>query len=142
MPLVRLVFKVVIILLIYIIIFWALKIMYKDIKGGNKKRKASRQLGLEVLKIGDMQSNLKVGSVIPIHNKLTIGRREDNILVLHDQYVSGYHSEIFVKNDNYFIRDLNSTNGTLLNGKRIEKTINLKIDDEISIGEYLFKVIG
>lgn len=142
MPLVRLFFKVIIILLIYIIIFWALRIMYKDIKGGNKRRRASRQLGLEVLKIGDMKSNLKVGSVIPIHNKLTIGRREDNILVLHDQYVSGYHSEIFVKNDDYFIRDLNSTNGTLLNGKSIDKTINLKLDDEISIGEYLFKVIG
>jgi hypothetical protein len=38
MPLLRLVLRVLIIAVIYIIIFWALRIMYKDIKGQNKKR--------------------------------------------------------------------------------------------------------
>lgn len=142
MPLVRLILRVLIIVVIYIIIFWALKIMYKDIKGGNKKKRASKQLGLEVIKVGDNKSNLKIGSVIPIHSKLTIGRKEDNLLILHDQYVSGYHAMIFIKNNEYFIKDLNSTNGTLFNGKRLDKVLNLKLDDEIVIGEYVFKVIG
>lgn len=142
MPLVRLVLKVLIIVIIYIIIFWALRIMYKDIKGGNKKRVVSRRLGLEVIKVGDNKSNLKVGSVIPIHTKLTIGRKEDNLLALHDQYVSGYHAMIFVKNNDYFIKDLNSTNKTLVNGKELVKVLNLKLEDEIVIGEYAFKVIG
>ncbi|MBE6043006.1 MAG: FHA domain-containing protein [Clostridium thermopalmarium] len=115
--------------------------MYKDIKGGNRRR-VSRQLGLEVIKVGDNKSNLKVGSVIPIHSKMTIGRREDNLLVLHDQYVSGHHAVIFIKNNEYFIKDLDSTNGTLLNGKRLDKVLTLKLDDEIIIGEYIFKVIG
>ncbi|KYH28480.1 FHA domain-containing protein [Clostridium colicanis] len=141
MPLVRLVLRLLIIVIIYIIIFWALRIMYKDIKGGNRRR-ASRQLGLEVIKVGDNKSNLKVGSVIPIHSKMTIGRREDNLLVLHDQYVSGHHAVIFIKNNEYFIKDLDSTNGTLLNGKRLDKVLTLKLDDEIIIGEYIFKVIG
>ncbi|PRR69085.1 FHA domain-containing protein [Clostridium thermopalmarium] len=141
MPLVRLVLRLLIIVIIYIIIFWALRIMYKDIKGGNRRR-VSRQLGLEVIKVGDNKSNLKVGSVIPIHSKMTIGRREDNLLVLHDQYVSGHHAVIFIKNNEYFIKDLDSTNGTLLNGKRLDKVLTLKLDDEIIIGEYIFKVIG
>ena len=141
MPLVRLVLRLLIIVIIYIIKFWALRIMYKDIKGGNRRR-VSRQLGLEVIKVGDNKSNLKVGSVIPIHSKMTIGRREDNLLVLHDQYVSGHHAVIFIKNNEYFIKDLDSTNGTLLNGKRLDKVLTLKLDDEIIIGEYIFKVIG
>lgn len=142
MPLVRIVLKVLIIVVIYIIILWALRIMYKDIKGGNRRKKVTKKLGLEVIHIGDNRSNLKIGSVIPIHAKLTIGRKEDNLLILHDQYVSGHHAVIFVKNNEYFIKDLNSTNGTELNGERIDKILSLKLDDEISIGEYVFKVIG
>lgn len=142
MPLIRIIFKVLIIVVIYIIIVMALRIMYKDIKGGNKRRKISKHLGLEVMRVGDDSSNLKVGSVIPIHAKLTIGRKEDNMLVLHDQYVSGNHAVAFVKNDNYYIKDLNSTNGTLLNNEKLEKSKELKVDDEITIGEYVFKVIG
>ncbi|MEA4825556.1 MAG: FHA domain-containing protein [Clostridium sp.] len=142
MPLLRLILRVLIIAVIYIIIFWALKIMYKDIKGGNKRKKVGKRIGLEVMQVGGGNSILKIGSVIPIHNKLTIGRKEDNQLVLHDQYVSGKHAVIFIKNNEYIIEDLKSTNGTIVNNEKLDKATYLNIDDEIEIGEYIFKVIG
>lgn len=142
MPLLRLVLRILIIAIIYIIIFWALRIMYKDIKGENKKKDSVKRLGLEVLKIGQGNSILKVGSVIPISARLTIGRKEDNQLILDDQYVSGHHAVIFLKNNDYVIQDLKSTNGVVVNGNMLEKPIYLNIDDEIAIGEYVFKVIG
>ncbi|MGY0373275.1 FHA domain-containing protein [Clostridium sp. JNZ J1-5] len=142
MPLLRLILRVLIIAVIYIIIFWALKIMYKDIKGGNKRKKVGKRIGLEVMQVGGGNSILKIGSVIPIHNKLTIGRKEDNQLVLHDQYVSGNHAVIFIKNNEYIIEDLKSTNGTIVNNEKLDKATYLNIDDEIEIGEYIFKVIG
>jgi len=141
-PLIRLAFKILIIVIIYFIIFWSLKIMYKDIKGGNKKKKHGKRLGLEIMKLGEDNSVLKLGSVIPIHSKLTIGRNEDNQLVLKDPYVSGHHAVIFLKNTDYVIEDLKSTNGTLLNNIKLEKQSYLNIDDEIAIGEYVFKIIG
>lgn len=142
MPLLKLILRVLIIAVIYIIIFWALKIMYKDIKGGNKRKKVEERIGLEVIQVGGGNSILKIGSVIPIHNKLTIGRKEDNQLVLHDQYVSGKHAVIFVKNNEYIIEDLKSTNGTIVNNEKLDKATYLNIDDEVEIGEYIFKVIG
>lgn len=142
MPLIRLVFKILIIVIIYFIIFWSLKIMYRDIKGGNKKKKHDKRLGLEIMKLGEDNSILKLGSVIPIQPKLTIGRSEDNQLVLKDPYVSGHHAVIFLKNNDYVIEDLKSTNGTLLNNVKLEKQRYLNIDDEIAIGEYVFKIIG
>jgi pSer/pThr/pTyr-binding forkhead associated (FHA) protein len=142
MPLLRLALKILIIAVIYIIIFWALRIMYKDIKGGNKKKNNKKRLGLEVLKIGQGNSILKVGSVIPISERLTIGRKEDNQLILDDQYVSGHHAVIFSKNNDYIIQDLKSTNGIIVNENTLEKPIYLNIEDEIVIGEYVFKVIG
>ncbi len=142
MPLLRLVLRVLIIAVIYIIIFWALRIMYKDIKGQNKKKNSIKRLGLEVIQIGQGNSILKVGSVVPISTRLTIGRKEDNELILDDQYVSGHHAVVFLKNNDYVIQDLKSTNGVVVNGNILEKPIYLNIDDEIAIGEYVFKVIG
>lgn len=142
MPLLRLVLRVLIIAVIYIIIFWALRIMYKDIKGQNKKKNSIKRLGLEVIQIGQGNSILKVGSVVPISTRLTIGRKEDNELILDDQYVSGHHAVISLKNNDYVIQDLKSTNGVIVNGNILEKPLYLNIDDEIAIGEYVFKVIG
>lgn len=143
MPLLKFSFKFLIILVIYIFIFWALKIMYKDIKGSNrKKRRTSKVFGLEVVKIEEANQVLKIGSLIPVKNILTIGRREDNLLILQSQYISGYHAKIYVKNNEFFIEDLNSTNGTKVNNKIISKPTYLKSGDEISIGEYGFKVIS
>lgn len=142
MPLVKLVLKILIILIIYLIIFWALKIMYKDIKRGNRKRKTRKMFGLEIVNVGNGNTNLKIGSVIPIHNVVSIGRKEDNILPLKNKYVSAHHAKIYVKNDECFIEDLKSTNGTIVNNKNISNPTYLNAGDEIVIGEYVFKVIA
>lgn len=144
------VFKFVIIGIIYVIIFFALKIMYKDLKNGDKKRIRSQKqvrsqnqktFGLEVIDAG-ISKTLKTGSVVPINREITIGRREDNVVVIQEGYVSGYHARIFQKNNNYVLEDLGSTNGTILNGEKIESKVYLRSDDELQIGTTLFKVIG
>lgn len=136
------VFRFIIIALIYIIIFLALKIMYKDIKNGDKKRPAKkRSFGLEVIKTGQ-NSILKKGGIVLISGELTIGRKTGNLLILDDEYVSGSHARIFLKNTDYVIEDLGSTNGTMLNGERLEGRTVIKAGDEIGIGSALFKVVG
>lgn len=136
------IFRFIIIGIIYIIILFALRIMYKDIKsGGRKKAPRKRSFGLEVLKPGH-NSILKNGSVIPINRTVTIGRKDDNVLIMDDQFVSGHHAKVFIKNTDYMLEDLGSTNGTKLNGERLEGKIILKVGDEIEIGSAAFKVIG
>lgn len=134
------IFKVLIMLIVYIIIFVALMIIYKDIKNGGKKKVVRKALGLEVIEPGD-NSNLKKGGVVPIGNMLTVGRKEDNSLILTDRFVSGHHARIYVKNNEYTLEDLNSTNGVFLNYNRIQEKVHLKAGDEIKIGSSLFKVI-
>lgn len=136
-----LIFKVSIVILIYIIIFLALKIMYKDIKNGGNKNKRKRRLGLEIIEIGDNDS-LRNGGIIPIDNKLTIGRKKDNLLILTDRFISSYHVKIYLKNNEYIIADLDSTNGTFINSKRIKGKKIIHVGDNIKIGTVLFKVIG
>lgn len=75
-------------------------------------------------------------STLSLTNKeLTIGRRRDNQLCLPHLSVSGYHARILGDLDCLTIEDLGSTNGTLLNGRRIKQHFLLH-SDEIIIGSY------
>ena len=110
------IFGVVFIIILYVIIYYALKIMYRDVKNGGKKRRppvAKGNYGLEIINSGNGK-DLKDGSIIPIRSDLTIGRKDDNLIVISDQHVSGNHARIIVRNNSLFIEDLNSTNGTSL----------------------------
>ena len=52
-------------------------------------------------------------------DKVTIGRLNDNTIQLEHSAVSGHHAELNRKGNEYLVRDLNSTNGTRVNGQRI-----------------------
>ena len=65
--------------------------------------------------------------------KTTLGRSKENDLVLVDNTVSRYHTEIQKVKDDYFLADLGSYNGTKVNGKSIHK-VSLKNGDEIQVG--------
>ncbi len=68
----------------------------------------------------------------------TIGRRSGNTIVLDgDPYVSGAHAEITTDEDGIWLTDVGSTNGTVLNGSRLQPNIRmaLKSGDEIIFGQ-------
>ena len=139
---ISLIMRFAIIAIIYIIIIFALRIMYKDIKGGGKKKPVARKtLGLEVIERGE-NFNLRAGAVIPLNNELSIGRNEENLLILGDKYVSSHHAKIYLKNTDYILQDLKSTNGTLMNNKNVVDKVAIKKGDVIKIGTSVFKVIG
>ena len=138
------IFGVVFIVILYVIIYYALKIMYRDVKNGGKKRRppvAKGNYGLEIINSGNSK-DLKDGSIIPIRSDLTIGRKDDNSIVISDQHVSGNHAKIVVRNDSLFIEDLNSTNGTFFNGNKVNGKIKLSNRDEIKIGSTVFKILS
>jgi putative peptide zinc metalloprotease protein len=68
--------------------------------------------------------------------KTSIGRMQDNTIVLWDEEVSRHHATIYRgKDGNYCIEDLNSTNGTFLNGIRLNAPAPVTRGDEIRIGK-------
>jgi pSer/pThr/pTyr-binding forkhead associated (FHA) protein len=66
---------------------------------------------------------------------ISIGRSPDNGLRFSDseRRVSSHHAEITCKGDQYILRDLGSTNGTMINGRRVIMT-ELKQDDLLEFG--------
>lgn len=132
------VFKIILIVIIYAIIVKALRIMSKDIKRGGLKNGKNLGWKLKVDIPGD-GGNFAVGDMIPIGNKISIGRNMSNQLVLPSQSVSSYHAQIYFEDGRYMLEDLNSTNGTFINGIKISKK-NLQPGDEIRISQTILKV--
>ena len=62
-----------------------------------------------------------------------IGKKSDNDIVVDDKTVSRNHLEIEATSDSYLLRDLNSTNGTFINGMRVKEAF-LSPGDVISVG--------
>ena len=137
------VFGIVFIIILYVIIYYALKIMYKDVKNGGRRRRPQRthgSYGLEIINSGEA-SGLKEGSIIPIRSDISIGRKEGNSIVMADQHVSGKHAQILVRNNGLFLEDLNSTNGTYLNGRKLKGRAKLSNKDEIRIGSGVYNIL-
>lgn len=68
-----------------------------------------------------------------LHPPITIGREEGNTIQLNDERVSRFHVKIQEDHDRLVITDLDSTNGTKVNGEDIQLRI-LKFGDMISLG--------
>lgn len=68
-------------------------------------------------------------------NTTTIGRHKDNDICIDNLSVSGHHSHILTIGEDCFIEDLNSSNGTYVNGNLIKKYA-LQSGDNIKIGKY------
>ena len=78
----------------------------------------------------------KVIKEYPIQKSaIIVGRAPGNEIVVDNLAVSGSHARIYVEEGKFVLEDLNSLNGTFLNGQRIRKSV-LKQGDQIAIGKH------
>jgi len=74
-------------------------------------------------------------------DRTTVGRRPYNDVVIDNLAVSGEHAVLQMSGGDVILEDLNSTNGTYLNGKAVKKQ-QLQSGDTIEIGKYKIKFVG
>jgi pSer/pThr/pTyr-binding forkhead associated (FHA) protein len=71
--------------------------------------------------------------VIPLTKTVTtLGRQFENDIVFHEEFLSRFHAEIVHENDKYVLYDKDSTSGTFVNGRRIDRCV-LNSGDLISL---------
>ena len=68
----------------------------------------------------------------------TVGRHPSSNLCLSDTTVSGRHAEVLTINRDLFVRDLKSTNGTLLNGRKLQNLTGLRSGDVLHFGSVMY----
>ena len=78
---------------------------------------------------------LKIGTGV-----MTVGRQQDCQLRIASSQVSRKHCQIFEKKGLLLVKDLGSSNGTLVNGKRIADQRVLEHNDELCVGSVKFRI--
>jgi len=73
--------------------------------------------------------------------RTTLGRRPYNDIVIDNLAVSGEHAVLTAAQSDVFIEDLNSTNGTYINGKAVKKQL-LSNNDVVEVGKYRIKFLA
>ncbi len=86
---------------------------------------------IEGMEAGRIYRDLKT----PIH----IGREEENQIQLNDERISRFHAKIQAQGDRFILTDLQSTNGTRVNGHPVQ-TRSLRMGDQLNIGRCMLVV--
>src|SRR3954468_15638533 len=74
-------------------------------------------------------------------DKTTVGRVEDNTFQIADPSVSSHHCEVLLRGSDIVIKDLNSTNGTFLNGEKVSETV-VKPGQTLRLGQIEVAVLN
>ena len=83
-----------------------------------------------------LKLNAQILKEIPFdHDVLTVGRKPDNTVVIDHPAVSGYHCRVLREEKGFFLEDLDSTNGTYLNEKRVMRAA-LRDKDVIGLAKH------
>lgn len=118
---------------LYLFLLTIVVVIQRELGAESAARRASAPRGrLIVLDPGT--SPRAPGQAIPLEPVTRMGRSEENTLVLDDEFVSTAHAMLSHREGRWWLRDEGSTNGTLVNGRRIDGETPLREGDELQIG--------
>lgn len=80
----------------------------------------------------------QAGAAYPLKDTVTMGRADSNTIVLKDAKVSRQHAQIQQHGNQFIVVDLSSSNGTYVNGEKVEEHV-LQNNDEVQIGDYILQ---
>ncbi len=82
---------------------------------------------------------LREGDRFDLFGGLSIGRSADADVRIDDRYASGLHARIYSRDGHFYLEDMNSTNGTLLNDASVRADEELMPGDRVRIGDTQFR---
>lgn len=120
--------------ILYLILFGFARSLLRDLRSAEQTQRASLTgIGrLAVLESPDDQP--PTGRTIALGPINSIGRNVNNTIYIEDDFASTNHAMLTFRGRSWFIDDQGSTNGTYVNGHRIERPVALSFGDELTIG--------
>jgi hypothetical protein len=123
--------------LLYLFLFRVARALVADL------RSAAREPGLELgrLVVAASPGGEPVeGTTLALDAITTIGRDVNNAIVVDDQFASAEHAILTYRGRTWYVEDLASTNGTFVNGNKVEGLAPLGFGDTIQIGQVRFRL--
>ena len=97
--------------------------------------------GAELVVTGSSDLSLKQGHIIHLGQLCQVGRGGHNDITMSNSFASHNHARIIFRDNGFFLEDLNSINGTYINGVRVSEPVPLTHGDTVSIAGVTFKFV-
>jgi hypothetical protein len=131
-----LIIRILIAVLLYVFLGTILLYLWKDLQSSNKVLHISPEAHLEKLSGEGLENEYLLEEIN------LIGRAIDNTLILNENTVSGYHARLSFQNDQWWLEDLGSRNGTFLNELPISEPLVITYGDVIGFGNTRLRVVS
>ena len=95
--------------------------------------------GVDAWLIAERGGGLEADERFDLIGGLSIGRSKESDVQIEDRYASGLHARVFSRKGRHFVEDMDSTNGTLLNGATLKGEAELIDGDTVQIGDTVFR---
>jgi FHA domain len=90
--------------------------------------------------IAERGGGLQEGQRFDLIGGLSIGRSKESDVRIDDRYASSLHARVFSRDGRFYVEDMSSTNGTLLNGATLQGEAELIDGDTVQIGDTVFRL--
>jgi pSer/pThr/pTyr-binding forkhead associated (FHA) protein len=134
--------RVVFVFLLYFFLFQVVRVVSAQLKAAPVAAPRPARPAVPTMTLLEVgQSDLPPGAVFAIQPITTIGRAEDNVIILPDTFVSNHHARLLLVKGVWHVVDLNSTNGTFVNDQRCNGSGRpVRDGDILKIGRLKLKV--
>ena len=120
--------------LLYLVLLRFAGSMLKDLRNAEEAQLASKS-GIGRLQVLESpEDEPPAGSTIALGPINSIGRNVNCTIFVEDDFVSSNHAMLTFRGRSWFIEDQGSTNGTYVNGHRIDRPVALSFGDELTVG--------
>jgi hypothetical protein len=124
-----------------LLFFGALIVMlWRDLRVARDEVETRTRKRGRLVVIGVENGNMPSDKSYPLLPLTSLGRAPTNTVILEDSFASGEHALITLRDGQWWLEDRGSSNGTLLNGYRVEEPVVLSAGDIISIGRVALKL--
>jgi pSer/pThr/pTyr-binding forkhead associated (FHA) protein len=120
--------------ILYILLFGFGRSLLRDLRSAERVQMAS-QGGIGRLAVLESpEDEPPVGRTIALGPITSIGRNVNSTIYIEDDFVSSSHAMLTFRGRSWYIEDQGSTNGSYVNGHRIDRAVALSFGDELTIG--------
>ncbi|MBA3943799.1 MAG: FHA domain-containing protein [Herpetosiphonaceae bacterium] len=131
--------RIAVIFLLYLFLYQVLRAITRELRTAGSEQSVASQYGhLVVVNAG--QTGLTPGKRFPLNQVNTIGRAMTNDVALNDTFLSSEHALLQWDGKTWLLEDLESTNGTRLNGREVDQPAPLTYGDTIQLGHIDLKL--
>ncbi len=124
--------RLLFLLFLYLFLLAVARVLVRDLRAAAREPEA--ELGrLQV--VTSPSGEPRAGTVLTLDAITSLGRDVNNTVVIEDQFASAEHAVLTFRGRTWYVEDLDSTNGTYVNGGRVDGVEPLGYGDELQIGQ-------